>query len=70
MQFLVTNYPEEAFTSTFKAQARERFPKAAIYAPLSTVEEIRTAAALAAVAIAAPENESGPANDEAAPATA
>ena len=47
----MATYPEESFTSAFKAQAREKFPKAAIYAPLSTVEEIRTAAALSAVTI-------------------
>ena len=52
VQFLTTNYPEEAFTAAFKAQARERFPKAAIYAPRNTVDEVRSAAALAAVASA------------------
>lgn len=59
-QFLTTNYPEEAFTSAFKAQARERFPQAPIYAPLSSVDEIRTTAALAAVAITAGDNGENP----------
>lgn len=65
----MTNYPAETFTSAFKAQAREVFPKAAIYAPLSTVDEIRTTAALSAVTITAQENETVPAQSGAAAVT-
>ena len=50
---MTTNFPDESFTTAFKALAREHFPRAAVYAPLNTVEEIRSAAALANVAIAA-----------------
>jgi hypothetical protein len=60
---LTTNYPEEAFTAAFKSQARERFPQAAIYAPRNTVDEVRSAAALAAVANAAPNDSEKPGND-------
>jgi hypothetical protein len=62
LQFVTTNYPEESFTSTFKAQARDRFPQAAVYAPLSTVDDIRTAAALAATSLNASQDNHGEAS--------
>lgn len=48
MQFLTTTYPEEAFTASFKAAAREKFPQAAVYAPLNTVAELQSVSSLAA----------------------
>ena len=51
IQFLEATYPGESFTSTFKSQARDRFPLAAVYAPLNTVAELVSSAAASATAV-------------------
>jgi hypothetical protein len=72
-QFLSSSFPEEPFTAAFKAQARDKYPLAPVYAPLNTVTELRAASSLAAATSAntdAAQKDEGTKQEEVALATA